>query len=144
MKTRGKRIALLLSLCLLLASLVTVLFVSAEEDAGDVTVAYANGTTETYAVGETITPIEVPKDFARYDESGDAYVYTVEEGAAWSFVFGGKTLTNLTVTDAMAGKTVHADVPGTMGDKKVFYTIREEIVDITVPEELRGSDVTSS
>ena len=138
MKTRGKRIALLLSLCLLLASLVTVLFVSAEEDAGDVTVAYANGTTETYAVGETITPIEVPKDFARYDESGDAYVYTVEEGAAWSFVFGGKTLTNLTVTDAMAGKTVSADVPGTMGDKKVFYTIREEIVDITVPEELRG------
>ena len=58
MKTRGKRIALLLSLCLLLASLVTVLFVSAEEDAGDVTVAYANGTTETYAVGETIVPIE--------------------------------------------------------------------------------------
>ena len=138
MKTRGKRIALLLSLCLLLASLVTVLFVSAEEETGTVTVAYANGTTESYAVGETITPIEVPKDFARYDESGDAYVYTVEEGASWSFVFGGKTLTDLTVTDAMIGKTVSADVPGTMGTQKVFYTIQENIVDITVPEELRG------
>ena len=89
-------------------------------------------------MGETITPIEVPKDFARYDESGDAYVYTVEENAEWSFVFNGKTLTDLTVTDAMIGKTVSADVPGTMGNKKVFYTIREEIVDITVPEELRG------
>lgn len=138
MKTRGKRIALLLSLCLLLASLITVLAVSAEEETGVATVAYANGTTETYAVGETITPIEVPKDFARYDESGDAYVYTVEENAEWSFVFNGKTLTDLTVTDAMIGKTVSADVPGTMGNKKVFYTIREKIVDITVPEELRG------
>ena len=94
MKTRGKRIALLLSLCLLLASLITVLAVSAEEETGVATVAYANGTTETYAVGETITPIEVPKDFARYDESGDAYVYTVEENAEWSFVFNGKTLTS--------------------------------------------------
>lgn len=138
MKNRKMRISLLLALCLLIASLVTVLIVSAEDGAGTVTVSYPNGVSETYAEGETLVPLAVPKDFARYDEKGDAYVYTVKEGAAWSFVLNGEALTELTVTDAMLGKTVYADIEGTMGTEKVFYTVHENIKDTTVPEELRG------
>ena len=78
MKTRRTRIALLLSLCLVIASLVTVLIVSAETETDFVTVKYANGTTETYAEGEEIVPIAVPADFARYDDEGDAYKFVVK------------------------------------------------------------------
>ncbi len=138
MKNSKLRISLLLAICLLVASLVTVLIASAEDGAESVTVSYANGTSATYAEGETIEPIAVPKDFARYDEAGDAYVYTVTEGAEWTFVLDGKALTELTVTKAMLGKTVYADVAGTMGDAKVYYTIHENIKDTTVPEEMRG------
>ena len=63
MKNTKKRVALLVTLCLVIASLVTVLIVSAvgEDNGADVvTVAYANGTVETFAEGETIVPIEVP------------------------------------------------------------------------------------
>lgn len=138
MKTKRTRVALLVSLCLLIASLVTVLIVSAEENTGVLTVSYANGVTETYAEGDTIVPIEVPDDFARYDETGNAYVYTVNEGAAWSFVLDGKALTEMTVSRSMLGKTAYADVPGTMGTEKVFFTVHEQIVDETVPADKRG------
>ncbi len=138
MKTKGTRVALLLSLCLLLASLITVLIATAQENTGVVTVKYANGVTETYAEGDVIVPIEVPSDFARVDDKGEAYVYTVDEGAQWRFVLDGEALTDLTVTSGMLGKTVSADVAGRMGTKQVYYTIHEKIVDITVPEKHRG------
>ena len=138
MKTRRMRIALLLSLCLVIASLVTVLIVSAEEDAGVVTVQYANGTVETFAEGEEILPIAVPTDFARCDDEGDAYKFVVKTGAAWSFTLNGKALTNMTVTEDMLGETVYADVEGQMEGEKLFYTISEDINDITVPDEMRG------
>ncbi len=141
MKTRRSRVALLLTLCLLLASLVTALIVSAEEEAdgtGALTVVYANGVTETYAEGDVIAPIAVPTDFVKLDGAGDAYVFTVSEGAEWSFVFEGETIADLTVSAAMLGKTVYADVDGTLGSEKVYYTIREVIQDETVPEEMRG------
>ncbi len=141
MKNTKKRVALLFTLCLVLISLVTVLIVSAV-GAGDgaevVTVAYANGTVETFAEGDVIVPIEVPKDFARCDDKGDAYVYTVSEGAAWSFTIDGRALTDMTVTAGMLGKTVNADIAGTYGTEKVWYTVREVIVDETVPEDMRG------
>lgn len=139
MKTRKSRVALLLSLCLLLASLVTVLIVSAEgEEASVVTVVYANGVTETYAEGETIVPIAVPTDFVKCDDQGDAYVYTVSEGAEWRFLLNGEVLTEMTVTSSMLGKTVTVDVDGTLGTEKVWYTIREVIQDETVPVDKRG------
>lgn len=141
MKNTKKRVALLFALCLVLASLVTVLIASAV-GAGDgaevVTVAYANGTVETFAEGDVIVPIEVPKDFARCDDKGDAYVYTVSEGAAWSFTIDGRALTDMTVTAGMLGKTVNADIAGTYGTEKVWYSVREVIVDETVPEDMRG------
>ncbi|MBP3591414.1 MAG: hypothetical protein J6K14_02930 [Clostridia bacterium] len=138
MKTKGTRVALLLSLCLLLASLITVLIATAQESTGVLTVKYANGVTETYAEGDVIAPIAVPSDFARVDENGDAFVYTVDEGAQWRFVLDGEALTDLTVTSGMLGKTVSADVAGTLGTKQVYYTIHEKIVDETVPEDMRG------
>ena len=140
MKNRKTRIALLFTLCLLLASLVTVLLATAQGTpaADSVTVAYADGTEETFALGETIVPIPVPKDFARRNESGDAYVYTVSEGADWSFTLDGKALGGMTVTEQMLGKTVVADIVGTFGTEKVWYTVHESIVDETVPEKMRG------
>ena len=138
MKTRRTRIALLLSLCLVIASLVTVLIVSAETETDFVTVKYANGTTETYAEGEEIVPIAVPADFARYDDEGDAYKFVVKENAEWRFTLNGKALTDMAVTEAMLGKTVYADVDGAFEGEKLFFTVQEKIVDITVPEEMRG------
>ncbi len=140
MKNRKTRVALLVTLCVLIASLVTVLIASAvgEENTGVVTVVYANGTEATFAEGEEIVPIEVPKDFAKCDDAGDAYVYTVSAGADWSFTLDGKALTDMTVTASMLGKTVKADISGTMGSEKLWYAIHESIVDETVPEELRG------
>lgn len=138
MKTKGRRIALLLSLCLLLASLITVLVVSAEEEASAVTVVYADGTTEEYAEGDTIEPIAVPADFAKYDDLGDAYKFVVAEDAAWRFTLDGKALADMTVTAAMLGKTVYADVDGKMEGDKLFFTVHEIVCDDTVPEELRG------
>ena len=140
MKNRKTRIALLFTLCLLIASLVTVLIASAvgAEDADFVTVVYADGTEQTYTLGEEIVPIPVPKDFAKCDSTGNAYVYTVSAGAAWSFTVDGKALTDMAVTSDMLGKTVKADIAGTMGTEKLCFAVRESIVDETVPEDMRG------
>ena len=139
MKNRRTRAVLLLSLCLLIAALFAVLIASASEEGADtVTVVYPNGTVETYAEGEQIVPIAVPTDFVRYDDGGDAYVYTVTDGAGWVFAMDGAPLADMTVTADMLGKTVEADISGSLGTKKVYYTVHEKIVDETVPEDKRG------
>ena len=118
MKSAKKLMLLLLSLVLLIGAFAVVALAG---DSADVaTVVYPDGTAETYAVGEAI----VPKAFTDglYEGKGN----TLWQGDAWTFTVSGEAtaLADLTVTDAMVGKTIMAS-----GAQQVYSKI-----DIHLPE----------
>ena len=118
MKNAKKLMLLLLSLVLLVGVLTVAAFAS-EADADVLTVQYPDGTTQTYAEGETVQAYAVPKDFAAMS-NGKAYKFTVTDGAAWNY---SEALPE-TVTADDLGKTIVATIDGTMGSEQVFYTTK--------------------
>ena len=97
MKSAKKLMLLLLSLVLLIGAFAVVAL--AENDADVATVVYPDGTTETYAVGESIVPKAFTDGF--YEGKGN----TLWQGSAWTFTVSGEAsaLADLKVTDAMKG-----------------------------------------
>ncbi len=118
----AKKLALLLLSLVLLVGVFTVATL-AEDSANAATVLYPDGTTEEVAVGSAI----VPKAFTDglYAGAGNT-LYQDDATEGWTFTVSGETaaLTNLTVTEAMAGKTIVAS-----GADKVYA-----VIDITIPE----------
>ena len=120
MKNAKKLLLLLLSLVLLIGTF-TVAALADDSAAEAATVVYPDGTVETYAVGETIVPKEAT-DGLYYgknntlfkDDATAGWIFTVKDGAALG--------ANLTVTEALAGKTIVAS-----GFNKVYYTSEEKV-----------------
>ena len=128
MKNAKKLMLLLLSLVLLIGTFAVVAFAG---DAADVaTVVYPDGTTETYAVGESIVPKAFTDGF--YEGKGN----TLWQGDAWSFTVEGETdaLADLKVTDAMKGKTIMAS-----GAKQVYSKLEIHLPEGDYYEYITGS-----
>ncbi len=109
MKNSKKLLILVLSLMLLVGVFVTA---ASAESADKVTVLYPDGTEVQYAVGETIVAPE-----------GDLYAgkdntLFKNAGAGWAYSLDGAALSDLTVTEAMLGKTVTAS-----GYDKVYFAV---------------------
>lgn len=117
MKSTKKLLLLLLSVMLLIGTF-AVASAASTDDAGVLTIKYANGTVQTYAEGETVEPIAVPADYAAVVD-GAAYKFTVAEGAVWTY---SEALPE-TVTSADLGKTITATVDGTLGTEQVYFTV---------------------
>lgn len=118
MKLNKKLLVFALSLVMLIGILTVAAF-AADGDAGVLTIKYQDGTVQTYAEGETITPPAVPKDFIVYDADGKAYKYTVT-GDAWEDVPS-------VATPELIGTTVNATVAGTQDSRQVFYVTEEQL-----------------
>ncbi len=117
MRNAKKLMLLLLSLALLCG--IFAVAALAEEPAKEVTVVYPDGATDTFAVGETITP-KTFTDGLYYGKGNTLFKDDATEG--WSFTLDGAALADLTVTDAMAGKKIIAS-----GANKVYYVTEEKI-----------------
>ena len=119
MKNMKKLLLLVLSLMLLCG--IFAVAALAEEPAQEATVVYPDGSTEVVAVGETITP-KTFTDGLYYGKGNTLFKDDATEG--WSFHLRGTdtALTDLTVTEAMAGKQVYAT-----GADKVYYTSYEKL-----------------
>ena len=117
MKLNKKLLVLALSLVMLVCAF-AVSALAADGEAGVLTVKYQDGTVETYAEGETITPPAVPKDFLVFEE-GKAYKYTVT-GTAWEGL-------PAAVTPELLGTTVNATVAGTKDARQVYYVTWEQL-----------------
>ena len=118
MKNSKKLLILVLSLVMLVCAF-AVSTLAADGEAGVLTVKYQDGTVETYAEGEAVTPPAVPKDFVVIGEDGKAYKYTVT-GTAWEGL-------PTTVTPELLGTTVNATVAGTQGTDQVYYVSIETL-----------------
>ena len=120
MKNAKKLLLLLLSFVLLIG-VFTVAALADDNAADAATVVYPDGSVETYAVGDTIVPKEMT-DGLYYgknntlfkDDATAGWIFTVKDGAALG--------ANLTVTEALAGKTIVAS-----GFNKVYYTSEEKV-----------------
>ena len=77
------------------------------------TVVYPDGSSQIFAVGETILPMVRTQLYTGKD--GNAYVCV---GDGWTFTLNGTALSDLTVTSAMVGKTVNAT-----GYARVYFTV---------------------
>ncbi|MBP3605259.1 MAG: hypothetical protein J6J66_01545 [Clostridia bacterium] len=113
MKNAKKIVLLLLSLVLLCG--VFAVAALAEEPASTATVVYPDGSVDAVAVGDTIVP-KAFTDGLYYGAGNTLYKDDATEG--WSFTLDGAALTDLTVTDAMAGKKIIAS-----GADKVYSVI---------------------
>ena len=114
MKNAKKIVLLLLSLVLLCG--VFAVAALAEEPASTATVVYPDGSVDAVAVGDTIVP-KAFTDGLYYGAGNTLYKDDATEG--WSFTLDGAALTDLTVTEAMVGKTIVAG-----GVDKVYSKIQ--------------------
>ena len=116
MKNAKKIIALLFSLVLLVGIFSLTAF--ADETATGATVVYPDGLTEAVAVGQAITP--KPFTEGLYNGANNT-LFKDDAAAGWIFTVEGEetALSDLTVTEAMAGKTIIAS-----GADKVYYSAK--------------------
>ena len=123
MKNAKKLLILALTLVMLIAACAIVVSAEGAEGNDVLTIKYQDGTVQTYAEGETITPPAVPTDFVVVDADGKAYKYTVT-GSAWEGV-------PAEVTADLLGTTVNATVAGTKGTEQVYYVSIETVRGVT-------------
>ncbi len=116
MRNAKKLMLLVLSLVLLVG--IFAFAALAEEPATEATVVYPDGSTETVAVGQTITPKEFTTEGGAKLFYGAGNTLFKATGDNWTFTVDGAALTDLTVTDAMVGKTIVAG-----GVDKVYSVI---------------------
>jgi hypothetical protein len=93
----------------------------AEASGSAATVVYVDGSVATVNVGDAIVPKEFT-DGLYYGKGNTLFKDDATEG--WSFTLDGAALSDLTVTDAMAGKKIIAG-----GADKVYYTSEEIATD---------------
>ena len=140
MRNAKKIFILLLSLALLCGIFaVAALAEDGTEPAAGVTVAYPDGATDFFAVGEAIVPREIVTkgSMKLYFGEGNT-LFVVADG--WSFKLGDETLSDMTVTDAMAGETLTVE-----GGVKVYAALwnadLSEIVETVTASETYSSDI---
>ncbi len=119
MKNAKKLLLLLLSLAMLCGVFAVAALAEASESAA--TVVYPDGSVDTVNVGDAIVPKEFT-DGLYYGKDNTLFKDDATEG--WSFTLDGAALSDLTVTDAMAGKKIIAG-----GADKVYYTSEEIATD---------------
>ena len=122
MRNAKKLMLLVLSLVLLVG--IFAFAALAEEPATEATVVYPDGSTETVAVGETITPKEFTEEGGAKLFYGAGNTLFKATGENWTFTVDGAALTDLTVTDAMVGKTIVAG-----GVDKVYASVEINITE---------------
>lgn len=115
-----KKIAKIWIITAVLSLLAALFAVSAFAEADTATVVYPDGTEVSYAVGETIAPIEA--EGGLYYGKGNT-LYKDDSVSGWRFTLEGADapLTSLTVTEEMAGRRILAS-----GFDRVYYTSLEK------------------